>query len=353
MKIFKEIFLNITDKHRTLITWTLVFVFFFFSMLRTGFLFSLIHALIITGAMAGVSFVETKIIVRNLLQKRKRLMFYLVNIVFISAISAFFLLFQFKVADVMRAVLPVVPPVENTDMMYKFLYRLLMFTTVASFSAITYLQKCEQETKRVSNELKIENMNIELRYLKSQINPHFLFNALNNIYSLVYTQDEKAPDSVLKLSEMLRYVMVDCQADKISIDKEMKFIDNYIDFQMMKHESQRNISFEKNISNLGMLIPPMIFQPLVENSFKYSRIENDPDGFVRFYISQDEKTIEFVAENSVKVTNIPMMSNNKKPGSGIGQENVKKRLKLYYKDDYSFTVKNENNIYTAIVKIKI
>ena len=90
MKIFKEIFLNITDKYRTLITWTLVFVFFFFSMLRTGFLFSLIHALIITGAMAGVSFVETKIIVRNLLQKRKRVMFYLVNIVFISAISAFF-----------------------------------------------------------------------------------------------------------------------------------------------------------------------------------------------------------------------------------------------------------------------
>src|SRR5574344_1463740 len=105
MKIFKEIFLNITDKYRTLITWTLVFVFF---------LFSLIHALIITGAMAGVSFVETKILVRNLLQKRKRMMFYLVNIVFISAISAFFLLFQFKVADVMRAVLPVVPPVDNT-----------------------------------------------------------------------------------------------------------------------------------------------------------------------------------------------------------------------------------------------
>ncbi|MGN0032948.1 MAG: sensor histidine kinase [Candidatus Limimorpha sp.] len=353
MKIFKEILSNITEKYHDLITWMLVFIFFFFSMLRVGFLFSFIHALIITLSMTLVSFIETKIFVRLLLQKRKRFLFYLSNVIMISLISALFMFFQFRVVDVMRDLLPMVHSLENNDIMYQFLHRVLIYTIVASFSAITYLQKCEQDTKRLTNDLKIENMNMELRYLKSQINPHFLFNALNNIYSLVYTHDEKAPDSVLKLSEMLRYVMVDCQADKISLDKEMRFIDNYIDFQLMKHESRRNISFEKNITNMGLLIPPMIFQPLVENSFKYSRIENDPDGFVRFSIFQDENTIEFVAENTVRTISNSLVSSNKKPGSGIGQENVKKRLKLYYKDDFSFSVKNENNIYTAKVKIKL
>ena len=88
---------------------------------------------------------------------------------------------------------------------------------------------------------------MELRFLKSQMTPHFLFNALNNIYSLVYIKDENAPKSILKLSDMLRYVMVDCQVDLISLEKEIKYIDAYIDFHQMSMETNSNVIFDKKI----------------------------------------------------------------------------------------------------------
>lgn len=327
-------------------------LFFFFSFMHVGWGFALIHSVIVTLSMVLVSLAERQILVRCFLRRGKRFLFYILNLILIVGFSALFLQMQLKVSDLVQNIVPGMPePNLDVDWVVPFIIRILIYTCVVSITAITYLERSEQETQRLSNELKIENLDMELRYLKSQINPHFLFNALNNIYSLVYIKDEKAPESVLKLSEMLRYVMVDCQADIISIEKEVRFIDNFIDFQLMKHDGKRNVSFEKDVKNMGFMLPPMIFQPIVENAFKYSRIENDPNGFIRFSLKQDENNLEFVAENSMKIPSSALVSTKQKTSTGIGLNNVKKRLSLHYKEKFSFETKEENNIYKVIVKI--
>lgn len=343
---------KLIDRHRFIISWTVVFLFFFFSFKHVGYGIALFHALIVTLSMVIVCLVESEVLVRFFLRKGKRFLFYILNVVVIVGFSTLFIQMQMMMAELVKNLVPGMPMADpDVDWTVPFIIRTLLYTFVASITAITYLERSEQETQRLSNELKIENLDMELRYLKSQINPHFLFNALNNIYSLVYIKDEKAPESVLKLSEMLRYVMVDCQADTISLEKEMRFIDNYIDFQLMKHDGERNVSFEKEVKNWGFMLPPMIFQPIVENAFKYSRIENDKNGFIRFVVKQNENSLEFEAENSIRNNSVKVVSTKQDNGSGIGLQNVKKRLSLHYNENFSFVTEEKDNIYKVVVKI--
>jgi len=348
----KEIISGVYDSHRFIISWAAVLLFFFVSFLHAGWDFALLHSIIVTLSMVVVSVVEGRVLVRYFLKRGRYFLFYILTFLFIVGVSALFIHVQISTLDIVQNMLPGIQKQDaDIDWMTPFIVRTLIYLCVASISAITYLQRSEQETIRQTNELKIENLDMELRYLKSQINPHFLFNALNNIYSLVYTKDESAPESVLKLSEMLRYVMVDCQADTISLEKELKFIDNYVDFQMLKLEDKRNITFEKDVKNYGYMLPPMIFQPIVENSFKYSRIENDPDGFVSFLVRQDDDGLEFVAENTIKTSTNMLVPTSQKEGSGIGLKNVKKRLSLHYKDKFSFETTQNENRFKVVVKL--
>lgn len=245
-----------------------------------------------------------------------------------------------------------IPQLDGFKMFFiPFLIRVVLFTAAVGISVISILQRAEKDSQKIKDDLKSEKLDMELRFLKSQMTPHFLFNALNNIYSLVYTKDENAPDSVLKLSDMLRYVMVDCQVDLISIDKEVKYIDAFIDFQQMSMENRSNVIFEKNIGNNNFKIPPMILQPLVENSFKHSRLVNDPDGFVHFYLIQENNDLIFIARNSIKGMSITIADSNKKHQSGIGLDNVKKRLDLYYGNNYSLNALQEEKSYVVTIKI--
>jgi sensor histidine kinase YesM len=245
-----------------------------------------------------------------------------------------------------------IPALEGAKYFFiPILIRIVLFTATIAISVISFLQRVEKENQRIKNELKSEKLDMELRLLKSQMTPHFLFNALNNIYSLVYTKDNNAPQSVLKLSDMLRYVMVDCQVDMISIDKEIKYMDAFIGFQQMSMENKSNVIFEKKIDNHDFKIPPMILQPLVENSFKHSRLVSDPNGFVHFYLIQENNGLMFIARNSIKGMSLSVVDQNKKTHSGIGLENVKKRLELYYGNNYSFEAKQEDDKYVVTIKI--
>jgi two-component system LytT family sensor kinase len=138
-----------------------------------------------------------------------------------------------------------------------------------------------------------EKLQTKLQLLKNQINPHFLFNALNNVYSLSYMKSDKAPESILKLSEMLRYVIEDCSQEFVTLNNEITYILNYIEFYRMKSSGKRNIKFTNEIENLNLHIAPMLFIPFIENCFKYSRIEEDKSGFVEIVLNEKEEKIFF------------------------------------------------------------
>ena len=233
-----------------------------------------------------------------------------------------------------------------------FMVRLIWFIATFAIVLIFYYQRKENEEKIIGDQLKSEKLDMELRYLKSQINPHFLFNALNNIYSMVYTHDDNAADGVLKLSEMLRYVLVDCQAEMIPLSKEIKYIDNFIDFQMMRMGGHRDVVFTKDVEKEDFLIAPMLLQPIIENCFKYSRLETHPDGYVHVSIKQAGNRICFEAENTVAENALPIAGNGGAK-SGIGLKNVQQRLMLHYGEDYVFDIEQNKDKGTYKVKIEL
>jgi len=200
------------------------------------------------------------------------------------------------------------------------------------------------------NKIMNEKKELEMKILKSQINTHFLHNALNNIYSMIYFENkEDAAKYVMKLSQMLRYVLDDCEANHVPIAKEVAYIENYIDFQKARFETDRNVVFNYVQNDIGdVQIPPMIFQPLIENCFKYCPLQND-NSFIHIEIVVENGQIKLISENTQPAIKQPSVRN----GGGIGIENLKSRLYLNYKDNYSLNIFNKGNIYRTELIINL
>ncbi|MBQ0057903.1 MAG: histidine kinase [Bacteroidales bacterium] len=215
--------------------------------------------------------------------------------------------------------------------------------------AVTTVSWLLDERKRLSRLSRETRTQLELKYLRARINPHFLFNSLNCIYSLTLMQDEKAPDSVLKLSEMLRYVTDDCGSDEVAIHKDIAYIRNYIDFYLIRMENKPDITFDCEIENQSHMVPPMIFQPMVENCFKHSRIVDHPDAYIHLRLTQNAKELRFVAENSKPKQE---QLTEDKERVGIGLYNVQQRLELLFGNNYDIDVKEDKLKYRIELCIK-
>lgn len=241
------------------------------------------------------------------------------------------------------------PPMPNFSIiiLHHYYKSLILILLGDLLGAVFFLIKeTQKNTKRVQK-LKQEKSETELKLLKAQINPHFIFNALNNIYALSYTKSEKAPDIILKLSEMLRYVFVDCSNDKVPIRSEIKYIENYIAFQKMKSDEKQNINFDFNINAGETKIAPMLFIPLIENSFKYSQIEEKPDAFVNMSLKVESNNIIFNLKNSLQ------QNSDVQKGSGMGINNVKQRLNILYPNQYILNLNVTENTFEVDFKINI
>lgn len=235
---------------------------------------------------------------------------------------------------------------ENPPQFFHFM-RMFMSTSFVYFIA-TSISLFEHNQRLVEKERMIskEKLETELKLLKAQINPHFIFNALNNIYSLTYMQAKMAPDAVLKLSEMLRYVFYECNKDKVPISSEIKYIKNFIAFQQMKSDHTQNITLRPELEKPSVQIAPMLLIPLIENAFKYSRIEELEDAFAEISIAMKNKDLSISITNSIP-DNLPG------PGSGTGINNVKHRLAIIYPQKHVFTISDDGKIYKAELKLEV
>ncbi|TKG91979.1 histidine kinase [Puteibacter caeruleilacunae] len=202
------------------------------------------------------------------------------------------------------------------------------------------------ELKESEKLLKEEKLETELKLLKAQINPHFIFNALNNIYSLTYMQSQNAPDSVLKLSDMLRYVFYECNKDRVPIQSEINYIRNFTAFQQMKSDYEQRVDLHVNIGGGNVEIAPMLFVPLIENAFKYSRIEEDPQAFVCISVNSEGDDLSFTIENSMPAS-LPAS------GSGMGIKNVKHRLDIIYPGRYDLMIDEGDDMYRVELNLKV
>jgi len=222
----------------------------------------------------------------------------------------------------------------------------------ALYFAYQYLQKArEMEIEKWKISASVSDA--ELSTLKAQINPHFMFNSLNNIRSLVAEDTERARDAITHLSDLLRFSIQFDQYEKVSLDKELNIVEDYLKLEAIQLEERLRYTFDIDKSSREMLIPPMIVQTLVENAIKHS-INNLPNG--------GEIVVKAAVNNGyllINITNTGQMKRIEKPISseqrrGIGIQNAKERLRLLYGENASLTVQNLNEkVVCATVKIPL
>lgn len=208
---------------------------------------------------------------------------------------------------------------------------------------IYYYQKLKQATQK----LRIEKQAAELNYLKSQTNPHFLFNTLNNIYSLARDKSDLAPESILRLSKILRYMLYETSGDYIAIEQEIKIMTDYIGLEKLRYDESLRINFNHNVEDMKQALPPLLLIPLVENAFKHGVSETRGHPFVDIHLSVDKRQLLFVVKNSVDGTVVTSVVNE-----SIGLKNLRRQLELLYAD-YGLSVQQETGSFTATLKINL
>jgi LytS/YehU family sensor histidine kinase len=209
----------------------------------------------------------------------------------------------------------------------------ILLSTVLKFIQDWFLNE------KVKSNLENENLIAELAFLKSQINPHFLFNSLNNIYSLAYQKSEKTPEAILKLSEIMRYMLYESNEDKVELSNEIRYLENYIELQKLRFKDNIYIKFEINGDLLGLMITPLVLISFVENAFKHG-IATDSENPISISLNLTDGKLLF------HVSNIKS-SMNKDITGGIGLQNVQRRLSLIYKDRYRLQIDDTNDIYNC------
>ncbi len=194
------------------------------------------------------------------------------------------------------------------------------------------------ETKILETQLKLKEQ--ELNYLKMQIHPHFLFNTLNTMYGFALKKANQTPDMILKLSNLLDYLLYQAKKPSVLITEEIEHIKDYIDLEKMRFNDTLNIDLNINIQNKNLTIAPMLLLPFVENSFKHGNLTHGILD-INIKLEANSKAITFQVENTA--------TDSQNSNSGIGLENIKKRLELLYPNTYELHISNQLGIFKVIL----
>ncbi|WP_339756258.1 histidine kinase [Algoriphagus aquimarinus] len=230
---------------------------------------------------------------------------------------------------------------------FSFIFRFLLLLALGT--AFEVLLLFDKERKR-NDEMEKQKAIGELNFLKTQLNPHFLLNALNNIYALARKKSEETTNAILLLSDMLRHVLYEAGKSKIPIKQEIDFIQNYIKMEKLKftEENAPNINFTVSIKNTHFTIEPLILMTLVENAFKHGVSYLTPS-FILISLEENDVQLKFSVINSFsKKFDTP----SDKKHAGLGIKNLENQMELIYPGKYSFRQKRENNLFKTFLTIK-
>jgi sensor histidine kinase YesM len=204
-----------------------------------------------------------------------------------------------------------------------------------------------QETRHRMTVLEKEKISAELKALTNQVNPHFLFNSLTVLYSLALRKSAETPDAIIKLSDILRYVIYESAGGEVPLRSEVSLLHNYIDLQRYRIDPSASIRFTTDIQNENIPVASMLFLPLLENSFKHG-VKGDISGtFIHMDLKSADGVITFRIENNKSKT-----SSGETPSGGIGMKNIQERLKLMYGDRFSFSIANTDTSFAVNLQLK-
>lgn len=191
----------------------------------------------------------------------------------------------------------------------------------------------------------------ELKTLKSQLNPHFLFNSLNNLYGMSVAQDKKLPGLMLKLSDLLRYSLYETQADQVPVQKEMDYLQNFVELEKIRLEDTVEILLNLPSENLAYHMPPLLLIPFVENTFKHLGTNSQGETKIEISLSIQDKRMVLDCQNTLDPTGL--RQDTTLQAGGIGTQNSKKRLALLFPKDHQLTVKKTPESYSVYLSFPL
>lgn len=201
--------------------------------------------------------------------------------------------------------------------------------------------------RQTAQQLRIEKQVAELSYLKAQTNPHFLFNTLNNIYSLARDKSDLAPESILRLSKILRYMLYETSGPYIAIEQELKITADYISLEKLRYDDSLRVNFNHDIDDRQQALPPLLLLPLVENAFKHGVSEARENPFINIRLSVNKRQLLFTVTNSIGETNV-----HGQVKENIGISNLRRQLELQY-TDYNLSLEQNAFEFNATLKINL
>lgn len=317
---------------------------------RGGFVMSqdfFLRNCIVVASFAVVFYSNYLYLIKRFLSQKKVVWFVIVNFLLMVA--------TMLLVHLLMQILP--PPPEMPDRQMRdhgwielvgfFLRNLIMYAVVIVLAVAIRMTGNWFEMEAMRKELEKSRAEAELKNLKSQLNPHFLFNTLNNIYSLIALSPEQAQETVHELSRLLRYVLYDSSQPLVSVGKDLDFVHNYIELMRIRLAKNVELETEVKIENEEAQIAPLLLITLIENAFKHG-VSNNKPSFVRIRIKQEGGKLSCVIENSF----FPKDQQDKS-GSGIGLPNLEKRLALLYPGMYSLEYGKEGDVYRSTLSISL
>ena len=300
----------------------------------------------ITILPAGVYFLNYCIVVPLCYYRGRRWLFFLINALIVGAIACHYLL-----ADP-QAIIDAQPNEHFKKAALIFYYAstvffLFVYIALICLALLVHHVNRTREIKRQLKEEQHKRTEAELEWLKNQLNPHFLFNTLNNISSLIQIDADQAQDSIAQLSDLLRYAMYETRHEAVPLKGEVEFMQNYIDLMKLRCNEKAQVNSQFSVLNFQLTIAPLLFISLIENAFKHG-ISSGRNSYIGISLTTEERLLTFICEN----TNYPKDEQNRS-GSGIGIENTKRRLELLYKSRYTWEQSLNDNIYHVKITIQL
>lgn len=227
---------------------------------------------------------------------------------------------------------------------YEYLFDIwaLLFGLLVAYFVLSWLFN---QWKGIQ-QLKNEKSRAELLHLKSQVNPHFFFNTLNNLYGLINKDPQKARELALQLSDMMRYTIYEGQKERVNLEDELEYLKNYIDLHKKRYHKKIELQFNHHIQEKNYKVMPLLFIILLENAFKHGVENLRQNAYIHINLIAGNDKVHFAIENNFDQEELPQKA-------GIGLQNLKRRLELMYPNKYNLSISASNNIYKAQLDIDL
>jgi LytS/YehU family sensor histidine kinase len=294
------------------------------------------------GLLLGLIYINYLVLIPKFFRTRKYFLYSIFTLIVISAAVAGIMALDKHNAEVMGF-----KPMSQRDFLIETIFYAFNVCsyTVTSFLLFSLREKHEQKEKL--DQVQLEKLGAEIKYLRAQINPHFLFNTLNNLYGLALDKSEKTPEIILKLSKIMDYMLYESNDVKVFLKRDVDNINNYVDIERIRQGNNAEILFDVNGDMGSQLIVPLLLLPLVENAFKHGVNTIINQAYMHVKVTVDGNDLEIDVRNNFKT--LPSETQRK----GIGLVNLERRLDLFYPNSHEMKVETVGDDYHVNLKLRL